>query len=134
MTELLYMHICIMSRYTLASLTGYELPRALVQPTSTECFLCPGLSSKEMEMHKAWFWRRKWHPTPAFLSGKSHGQRSLAGCSSWGHRELDTTERLTHAHTQDLVQKVKELIAWRGAVNRFHENNQSLHKATQGRL
>ena len=38
---------------------------------------------------------RKWQPTPVFLPRKSHGQRSLAGYSPWGHRELDTTER-TH--------------------------------------
>ena len=31
-------------------------------------------------------WRRKWQPTPVFLSRKSHGQRSLAGYSTWGHR------------------------------------------------
>ena len=37
-------------------------------------------------------WRRAWHPTPAFLPGEFHGQRSLAGYSSWGHKELDTTE------------------------------------------
>ena len=30
--------------------------------------------------------RRKWQPTPVFLPGKSHGQRSLVGQSSWGHR------------------------------------------------
>ena len=36
--------------------------------------------------------RRKWLPTPVFLPGKSHGQRSLEGYSLWGHRELDTTE------------------------------------------
>ena len=29
-------------------------------------------------------WRRKWQPTPVFLPGKSHGQRSLVGCSPWG--------------------------------------------------
>ena len=34
-------------------------------------------------------------PTPVFLSGESHGQRSLAGYSPWGHKELDTTERLS---------------------------------------
>ena len=28
--------------------------------------------------------RRQWHPTPVFLSGESHGQRSLVGCSPWG--------------------------------------------------
>ena len=42
-------------------------------------------------------WRRQWHPTPVLLPGKSHGQRSLVGCSPWGRWELDTTERL-HFH------------------------------------
>ena len=37
-------------------------------------------------------WRGKWQATPVFLSAKSHGQRSLAGYSPWGHKELDTTE------------------------------------------
>ena len=40
-------------------------------------------------------WRRKWQPTPVFLPGESPGQRSLLGCSPWGHTELDTTERHT---------------------------------------
>ena len=30
--------------------------------------------------------RRRWHPTPVLLPGKSHGRRSLVGCSPWGHR------------------------------------------------
>ena len=38
--------------------------------------------------------RRRWHPTPVLLSGKSHGQRSLVGCSPWSREESDTTERL----------------------------------------
>ena len=29
-------------------------------------------------------WRRKWHPTPVFVPGKSHGQKSLVGYSPWG--------------------------------------------------
>ena len=37
---------------------------------------------------------RQWHPTPALLPGKSHGWRSLVGCSPWGRQETDTTERL----------------------------------------
>ena len=47
-------------------------------------------------------WSRKWQPTPILLPGKSHGQRSLTGCSPWGHRigrswaHGDTTE---HTHT-----------------------------------
>ena len=40
------------------------------------------------------FWRRQWHPTPVLLPGKSHGRRSLVGCSPWGRWESDTTERL----------------------------------------
>ena len=37
-------------------------------------------------------WSGAWQPTPVFLPGESHGQRSLAGYSPWGHKELDTTE------------------------------------------
>ena len=40
-------------------------------------------------------WRKKWQPTPVFLLGKSHGQRSLAEHSPWGHKESDTTESLS---------------------------------------
>ena len=39
-------------------------------------------------------WRRQWQPTPVLLPGRFHGWRSLEGCSSWGRRESDTTERL----------------------------------------
>ena len=41
--------------------------------------------------------RRQWHPTPVLLPGKSHGRRSLVGCSPWGCGESDMTERL-HFH------------------------------------
>ena len=41
--------------------------------------------------------RRQWQPTPVLLPGKSHGRRSLVGCSPWGRSESDTTERL-HFH------------------------------------
>ena len=37
-------------------------------------------------------WRRKWQPTPVFLPGESHGQRSLVGYSLRGRKESDTTE------------------------------------------
>ena len=50
------------------------------------------LSTPEMQETQVWslgredlLWR-KWHPTPVFLPGESHGQRSLAGYSPWGHR------------------------------------------------
>ena len=41
--------------------------------------------------------RRQWHPTPVLLPGKSHGRKSLVGCSPWGRSESGTTERL-HFH------------------------------------
>ena len=40
-------------------------------------------------------WRRAWQPTPVFLPGEFHGQRSLVGHNPWGHR-VDMTDRLTH--------------------------------------
>ena len=42
-------------------------------------------------------WRRKWQPTPVFLPGKFHRQRSLAGYCPWGLKESDTAE---HTHTE----------------------------------
>ena len=42
-------------------------------------------------------WRRQWHPTPVLLPGKSHGRRTLVGCSPWSCCKLDTTEWL-HFH------------------------------------
>ena len=42
-------------------------------------------------------WNRKWQPTPVFLPGKFHGQRSLVGYSLWDRKESDRTEHaLTH--------------------------------------
>jgi len=44
------------------------------------------------------WWKRKWQPTPVLLPGKSHGRKSLEGYSPWGHKELDTTDRLDSLH------------------------------------
>ena len=41
-------------------------------------------------------WRRAWQPTPVFLPGEFHGQKSLVGYGLWGHKELNTSEQLTH--------------------------------------
>ena len=40
-------------------------------------------------------WRRDWLPTPIFLPREYHGQRTLVGYSQWGHKQSDTTERLS---------------------------------------
>ena len=44
-------------------------------------------------------WRREWQPTPVFLPGESHGQRSLVGYSPWCRKESNMTEQLTHFHS-----------------------------------
>ena len=58
----------------------------------------PGESSKLLSISILYFFlllsRRQWHPTPVLLPGKSHGRRSLVGCSPWGLEESDATERL----------------------------------------
>ena len=46
-------------------------------------------------------WRRKWQPTPVFLPGKFHGQRSLAGCTPWGCKASEMTEH-TSTHMLSL--------------------------------
>ena len=43
-------------------------------------------------------WRRKWQPTPIFLPGESHGQRSLVSYSQWDCKESDTTKELSEVH------------------------------------
>ena len=43
-------------------------------------------------------WGRAWQPTPVFLPGGSHGQRSIVGCSSQGHKESDMPETIWHAY------------------------------------
>ena len=82
--------------------------------TVTFCFLHLGIGTQKRECLKVshfvkipnssrfvhfctHIWNRQWHPTPVLLPGKSHGRRSLVGCSPWGRKESDTTERL-HFH------------------------------------
>ena len=78
------------------------------------CAILGGTSGKEStcqcRRHKGrgsnlWFrkipWSRKWQPSPVFLPGTSHKQRSLVGYSSKSCKELDMTEqRNTHAHNK----------------------------------
>ena len=54
----------------------------------------PRLWAPVLYLDLSWAWRRWWQPTPVLLPGKSHGQRSLVGCTPWGREESDTTERL----------------------------------------
>ena len=51
-------------------------------------------------------WRKEWQPTPLFLPGKFHGQRSLAGSSPQGHKKSNTIDQLTLLVSLDLRGKV----------------------------
>ena len=57
--------------------------------------------------------RRQWHPTPVLLPGKSHGRRSLVGCSPQGHQESGTTERLHFHALEKEMATHSSVLAWR---------------------
>ena len=57
-------------------------------------------------------WNRKWQSTPVFLPRKCYGQRSLVGCSPWGHKQSHMTKhacRHTHTHTHTHTNTHREL-------------------------
>ena len=58
-------------------------------------------------------WRREWLPTPIFLPGEFHGQRSLVGYSPWDYKELDTTEQLTLSLSGYYL---SSLTIWKGDI------------------
>ena len=84
--------------------TVIKAPQAILWHSQREALPCfPLYLSKEDWWRCLWFGcgsmyrRRQWHPTPILLPGKSHGWRSLVGCSPRGRYESGTTERL-HFH------------------------------------
>ena len=68
-------------------------------------------------------WRRAWQPTLIFLSGGSHGERSLAGYSPWGRRDLDTTEVTEHARTRDTLGERKVVMGLPACTMRGGKGN-----------
>ena len=61
--------------------------------------------------------RRQWQATPVLLPGKSHGRRSLVGCSPWGRKEANTAEQLAltfHLHALEKEMAThSSVLAWR---------------------
>ena len=62
-------------------------------------------------------WRRKWQPTPVFLPGEFHWQRSLAGWSPWGRKELDISAGLSLTHSSTLLSILTGVI-WQHELHR----------------
>ena len=63
-------------------------------------------------------WRRKWQPTPLFLPGKSHGQRSLENYSPWGCKETDTE----HACKITMLNETVILISHYYCIYKYGKN------------
>ena len=70
-------------------------------------------------------WSRVWQPTPVFLPGESHGQRSLVGYSPWGCKESDTAEVTEHPH--NLLED--ERLHWIDHKHPFSSQNRAAHPA-----
>ena len=75
-------------------------------------------SSAHVNLQRLWAsWRRRWHPTPVLLPGKSHGRRSLVGCSPRDRKELGTTERLHFRFSFHALEKTmatdSSVLSWR---------------------
>ena len=77
-------------------------------------------------------WRRKWQPTPVFLSREFYGQRSAGGYSPWSHKESDTTE---HAHTERKidVKDLKQYWTWPIGKIRLKNGTQELENVVEGK-
>ena len=73
------------------------------------CILSPCLFNLYVEYIR----RRQWHLIPVLLPGKSHGRRSLVGCSLWGREESDTTERLHFHAVEKEMATHSSILAWR---------------------
>ena len=60
--------------------------------------------------------KRQWHPTPVLLPGKSHGQRSLVGCSPWGKSQTRLSDFTFTFHNHVLEKEMathSSVLAWR---------------------
>ena len=86
----------IIAMELLRMLENFRLHNSKLPDTSYTKF-CATDSPRDRILTFLCCYLRQWHPTPVLLPGKSHGRRSLVGCSPWGHEESDTTERL-HFH------------------------------------
>ena len=62
-------------------------------------------------------WRRAWQPTPIFLPGEAHRQRSLAGYGPWGCRESDTTDLACRHSKQQIPRELPADVASENRLN-----------------
>ena len=92
--SLLLSHLGRHERYQSLLISLFLNVTSLVAQIKTVCLQCrrPGFAPWVRKIA----WRREWLPTPVFLPGEFHGQRSLLVYSPWGHKEAEITEWLSH--------------------------------------
>ena len=66
-------------------------------------------ASKQLDF-KTIPWKRKQQPTPVFLPGKSMDRGSLVGYNLWGHKELDTAERLNNSKVTFIILESRQIV------------------------
>ena len=71
------------------------------------------VTEQQIYTHMYIYRRRRWHPTPVLLPGKSHGRRSPVGCRSWGRYKSDMTERLHFHALEKEMATHSSVLAWR---------------------
>ena len=69
---------------TYTKVENFNPPPSLEKGLIRQWNSIPTLGQNSCFYQDLFAWRRQWHPTPVLLPGKSHGRRSLAGCSPWG--------------------------------------------------
>ena len=79
----------------------YDKPVGLAGDSDGKEFICNAGSPGQIPGLGISPKKGKCKPTPVFLPGEFHGQGSLVGYSSRGHKELDMTEQLAHIYTRD---------------------------------
>ena len=98
----------------------YSLKKALGQRFDVFSFPHPDLlylSCDYIVTHATFLWRRQWHPTPVLLPGRSHGRKSLVGCSPWGVKSQTRLSDFTfpfhfHALEKEMTTH-SSVLAWR---------------------
>ena len=63
---------------------GFRKARGTRDQIADICWIIKKAREFQKNIYVCFTRRRQWHPTPVLLPGKSHGWRSLVGCSPWG--------------------------------------------------
>ena len=99
------------------NLIGIAMKSVYIDLERTDIITISSLLIHKIKIHSFFLRRRQWHPTPVLLPGKSHGWRSLVGCSEWGREESDRTEGFPfHFHFHALEKEMAthaSVLAWR---------------------